>query len=432
MQTQAGNYLISIRHTHSIHLIDGKTGDIIWTLGGKRNVFTELEPTFQAQAPLLKFSWQHHPRFVPGTNETEMTFFDNHGKSTSQGQCPPGHCSRGLHLAMDDTASPPTVRLLHEYTHPSQLRAQSQGSVQPLLTAAHEVDAVFVGWGRCPSFTEHKPTGETVMNVQFSPWHSKDIPDALDNYRAYKMDWVATPWWDPAIALKEGGRDQEEARGGGASSLDVYVSWNGATEVREWVVRAGSGTVLARSARTGFETVLTISARFTAGETSLSAEALDKDGTVIGRTATVDLSDYDEGALEWDEQAGAASGHGTAAGSSSSSSSQDEDVMAAAVLNVGTTLALVGGGLMGFAAVVYGAVMAWRRYRVYDRLDEEDDEFDVGEESEDYDEMMFAPEAVMANMGLLGTETWREGDPGDGPHGSWTQSSFVPRSIVPR
>lgn len=398
--------MISIRNTHSIYLIDGKTGEIIWTLGGKRNVFTELEPTFEAKAPLLQFSWQHHPRFLPGTNETEMTFFDNHGKSTSQGICPPGHCSRGVHIAIDDTVSPPTVRLLNEYTHPSQLRAQSQGSVQPLLTPDNEVESVFVGWGRCPSFTEHKPNGETIMDVQFSPWHSKDIPDALDNYRAYKLDWVATPWWDPSIALKD-------AKAG--DNLDVYVSWNGATEVREWVVRAGSGKVLARSARTGFETVLTISSKHTTGLQSLWAEALDKNGKVIGSTEAVDMSG-NEVTFEWDEQDEAA---GNVTAGSSKEGEQDEGD-ATSVLNVGTTLALVGGGLIGFAAVVYGAVIAWRRYRLYDRLEEDD--FDL-EGFEDYDEMVFAPEAVMTNMSLL-AEAQKEGEPGDEPEYSWKDSPF--------
>lgn len=301
--------MISIRHTNSILLIDGKTGEIIWTLGGKRNVFEELSPSndTEALAPVLSMGWQHHARFVPNTNDTEMTFFDNHVKdTTTHGTCRPGSCSRGLHVRIDDTVSPPTVQLLHEYLHPSQLQAQSQGSIQALLgnvtadtsTTTTALDHVFVGWGRCPSFTEHDAaTGETLLDVQFSPWHSSKIADALDNYRAYRMDWHATPYWKPAMAL------MENRKGHGA--LDIFVSWNGATEVRQWVVRGvvvrkttgpgrfsikvnGDGEVLARSKRTGFETKLTVDKP---GLWYLWAEALDKKGTIIGKTEIVNFEE---------------------------------------------------------------------------------------------------------------------------------------------
>jgi Arylsulfotransferase (ASST) len=267
-----------MRHTHTIMLIDGKTGDIIWTLGGKRNDFTELDPPegVNPLASLLSMGWQHHARYIPNTNETEMTFFDNHVKITSHGKCR-YDCSRGLHIAINDAASPPTVQLLREFHHPSQLQAQSQGNVQVLSAEDGDIGNVFIGWGRCPSFTEHSPSGETVMDVQFSPWHSFKIPDAVDNYRAYKMDWTATPWWDPAIALIETSETE----------LDIYVSWNGATEVHEWVVRGtreddADALALSRSPRSGFETKFTVERE---GLLYLWAEAVDVDGNVIRSTS---------------------------------------------------------------------------------------------------------------------------------------------------
>ncbi|CAI7665766.1 unnamed protein product [Penicillium glandicola] len=283
-KTQAGNYLISIRHIHSILLIDGQTGDIIWTLGGIHNDFHELAPdTHEAPEPVLTMSWQHHARFVPGTNESQMTFFDNHAKVTSHGECDT-ECSRGLHIAINTTSSPPTVQLLREFQHQARLQAQSQGSMQPLLSSSGDLGNMFIGWGRCPTFTEHTSNGTTVMNVQFSPWHSHDIPDALDNYRAYKMDWTATPWWDPAIAPR---RNEE-------GELVIYVSWNGATEVTNWVIRGAVGDiqynqseVLAQSRRTGFETKLTL------GDTVrqyIWAEALDVQGKVLRSTEVIDLN----------------------------------------------------------------------------------------------------------------------------------------------
>ncbi|KAL4735579.1 ASST-domain-containing protein [Aspergillus similis] len=284
-KTQAGNYLISVRHTHSIHLIDGQTGSIIWTLGGRQNDFIE-EPATTPGQPLLTLAWQHHARFVPDTNESQLTLFDNHVKVTTHGECRT-NCSRGLHIAINTTATPPTAQLLQQFLHPTGLQAQSQGSVQPLAPSDSDLGSVFIGWGRCPTFTEHNSAGETVLDVQFSPWHSDDIPDALDNYRAYKMDWVATPWWDPAIAVRQGPN----------GTLAVYASWNGATEVASWAIRGANHSegenanalVLATSQRTGFETRLEI-AENEAHYRYLWAQALDAQGNILRSSEIVDLN----------------------------------------------------------------------------------------------------------------------------------------------
>lgn len=327
-------------------LIDGKTGQVIWTLGGKRNDFVELDPAdgLESLNPVLSMGWQHHARFVPNTNETEMTLFDNHVKTTSHGRCR-ATCSRGLHVAIDDTSSPPTVQLLREYLHPSRLQAQSQGSVQVLPATGDRMGSVFIGWGRCPSFTEHAASGETVMDVQFSPWHGDETPNALDNYRAYKMDWVATPWWDPALAVRE-------ARGG---NLSVYVSWNGATEVRGWVVRGGTGGELARSPRTGFETRLTVNGT---GLRRLWADALDGQGAVIRSTQVLDL----------------AHGNVTLLADSTEPDWTFTETRRSAGVSAGTW-ALTGGGILAIALLM-GAVLIWRRRRGYDRLNGDDSDLD--------------------------------------------------------
>lgn len=369
IQTQAGNYLISMRHIHSIMLIDGKTGEIIWTLGGNQNDFVELPQLggTESTQPLLTMRWQHHARFVPGTNETQMTLFDNHVKVTSHGECNT-QCSRGLHIAIDDSVSPPTVRLLQEFLHPSKLQAQSQGSVQVLSPSSNDLGNVFVGWGRCPTFTEHNSTGETVMDVQFSPWHSLDVPDALDNYRAYKMDWSATPWWDPAIAARKNWKGE----------LVVYVSWNGATEVASWVIRGAAGNlrvnqgeVLARSRRTGFETKLTI------GETVwryLWADAIDRDGNLIRSSEVVDLDTA---------ELSVASDLYSESGSGVPDMPQPESLSKAAFILIAT-----GSGILAMITVA-GCIILWRRYKSYSGLSPGDFALDTdeesGEESDDHD-----------------------------------------------
>lgn len=353
---------MSMRHTHSILLIDGETGDIIWTLGGKRNDFVELDPALvtsegsaQADAvpPVLSMGWQHHARFVPGTNETELTLFDNHGGTTSyDGTCrATGSCSRGLRIAIDTTSSPHTVRLLQQHLHPAGLRSKNQGSTQPLPDGN-----TFIGWGHNPAFTEHLPTGEAILDVQFAPWSSDD-PLPLDNYRAYKMDWAATPWWPPAVAVRE------TLQG----DLDVFASWNGATGVREWVARGGDqGLVLARARRAGFETRLSVGPRVWAGR--VWVEALDGDGTVLGTSEVLDLGGGVDVPREGQEE-GVAWGNVDSLGTGSR--------------GVVTVAFWLGAGLVGLAWVL-AWVVRWRQRRDYAYI-VGDSETDSDSEADDED-----------------------------------------------
>lgn len=265
-------------------------------------------------------------------------------------------------MALDTTADPPTVQMLTEYQHPSRLQAQSQGSVQPL-----EVDAttgafnkVFIGWGRCPSFSEHDATtGETLLDVQFSPWHSDEIVDALDNYRAYRMDWKAEPWWDPVMALREADDDDEDM-------LDVYVSWNGATEVRSWALRGlfsdggvvdrSEAPLLTTSERTGFETRMNVSR---SELVYMWAEALDAEGSVIRQTDVVDFLGGNVTIVPFTDK--------------------DFEELLDASLEVGSPLwrwFALGGVAIGLGLVVMGCRMLWHRYEIYDRVDADDFDMD--------------------------------------------------------
>jgi hypothetical protein len=84
---ELGNYLVSARYTHSITYIDGETGDVIWVLGGKNNMFMDL-----SNGSAINFAWQHDARFVspehfmqiytpptdqPGYSTRLLSLFDN-------------------------------------------------------------------------------------------------------------------------------------------------------------------------------------------------------------------------------------------------------------------------------------------------------------------------------------------------------------------
>lgn len=84
---ELGNYLVSARYTHSITYIDGRTGEVIWVLGGKSNMFMDL-----SKGSAINFAWQHDARIVspelfkgiyaqpteqPGYSTRLLSLFDN-------------------------------------------------------------------------------------------------------------------------------------------------------------------------------------------------------------------------------------------------------------------------------------------------------------------------------------------------------------------
>lgn len=278
-KSQSGDYLVSGGHMHSIYLIDGQTGDIKWTLGGKGNEFEELGyPEGKSFGnSLLTMAWQHHARFYPGRDEKELTVFDNHVNDVNGWGCSE-NCSRGLHFSLD--VDNKKAQLLNEYLHPVGLWSISQGSVQVL-----DNDNVFIGWGRNPAITEHLPNGDCVFDIQFSPWRSpKTDWKGLESYRAYRVDWTGRPSWAPDVVA-------EKTKSGG---VRVWASWNGATNVKEWVVLGskksididGADKVLARAPRNGFETSLWVEpspVRY------LRAVALDANGDILDASGIFDL-----------------------------------------------------------------------------------------------------------------------------------------------
>ena len=199
------------------------------------------------------------------------------------------------------------------------------------------------------------------MDVQFSPWHSDNIPDALDNYRAYKMDWSAVPWWDPAIAPR-----QDEN-----GDLAVYVSWNGATEVTQWVVRGSqnsewevSAEVLVTAPRSGFETKLVI------GETEFRyiwAEALDGEGNILRTSEIVDLETTDL-PIAYDEY----EPNVRFPFSKEEEAESEENPPKTQPLNTSLILLLTALATLVAVAISIGAIWLWQRYRNYKQLKPED------------------------------------------------------------
>lgn len=285
-QDDGGSYLVSARNTHAIYYIDGKTKEVIWTLGGKGNDFMDL-----SDGHALNFAWQHDARFVSsdafpetyhppaskeGVTKQLLSLFDNAALDWDYSYGPP--YSRGLILELtyptpgvthrsdptpedgdNSTPSPSpssptspesdplsaidaaklaaingtnpayTVRLIHRYHHPDHLQSSTQGSLQ-LLSQQQDPDTprrdphVLLGYGINALATTFSPSNPTtpLCDLHFAASTSWEKGDA-QSYRAYKAAWVGRPRSRPSLTIRT------------INGEDVaFASWNGATDVHSW------------------------------------------------------------------------------------------------------------------------------------------------------------------------------------------------------
>lgn len=268
-----GNYLVSARYSHAIYYISGSTKEVIWTLGGKNNKFMDL-----SAETVLNFAWQHDARFVSpdafpeiytppaakeGVTTRLLTLFDNaaedwhyqFGPESARGMLleityPTPAASapkeaRDIYSKQDSKSattlskldadkaaaingSDPayTVRLIQEYSNPETGRASSQGSMQLVTTEPGKDPHILLGHGINAIISEYSSNGTLLCDVHFgarSSWEKGDV----QSYRALKFrDWVGRPHVPPDVAV---------------DGANVYVSWNGATGVAEWVLQTSDG-----------------------------------------------------------------------------------------------------------------------------------------------------------------------------------------------
>jgi hypothetical protein len=248
--TADGELLVSCRETWSLYKLDRHSGAVIWRLGGKRSDF--------AMGRGAQFSYQHHAHPV---SRTKTTVFDN----ASDGKHMPRPHSRAILLEVDEARR--SVRLGRTYNHPKPLSSGAEGSVQ-VLPGGH----VLVGWGFAGYTSEYAADGTLLSDAHFAA--------PTSSYRAYRMPWHGRPPGRPAIALS---RDR------GTGKQTVYVSWNGATEVRRWQVHAGPDArelpAVGVARRRGFETAIALGSA--SGHVSVSA--LDALGNVMATSRALRL-----------------------------------------------------------------------------------------------------------------------------------------------
>ena len=238
-----GNLLISARNTWALYKLHRQTGAVTWRLGGKRSDFH--------LGTGVSFSWQHDARWRP---DGSLTLFDDAASPKEASQ------SRGLQLTVDESAK--TVAVKQQFTHPGGLLATSQGNMQ-LLDDGH----LLVGWGSLPNFSEFTAAGEMIFDGKLATNQS---------YRAFRFPWTGKPTTTPTVVGRRTGTD-----------LQLFASWNGATDVARWEVHAGASAAalapVTTAAQSGFETTISVP---TSGP-FVAAHALDSAGSMLGISPTI-------------------------------------------------------------------------------------------------------------------------------------------------
>jgi hypothetical protein len=243
--------LVSMRNTSALYLVSMRTGQVIWTLGGKDSDFKIPSAD--------RFSWQHDAQLHPGN---VLTLFDDHccditGAGVYLAATGP---SRGLKLKLNPSAH--TVTQLATYSHGVTFHSEYMGNVEQLPGGN-----TFVGWGEVPFLTEFNKKGDIIFDGAFP------APDM--SYRAYLQKWVGKPLTKPSVAVNRTG-----------GKTNVYVSWNGATQVTRWRVESASGARLASAPRDGFETTIPLSG----SPGGLKVQALSASGKVLGTSGMIGAS----------------------------------------------------------------------------------------------------------------------------------------------
>ena len=237
-----GNYLISARYMHALYYIDGITGDVIWALGGKSNMFLDITSTTNNPdlTPATQIARQHHARWQE--DYTSITLFNN-------GMEEAGQVSSGMWIDIDTNVMIVSTR--QTYIAPNRQFGESQGSMQILPNGD-----VLVGYGHEAQYTEFSPDGRPLCDVHFGP-RSGFRSAAVQSYRVLKHTWVGRPDTIPDVVV------QSDAV---ADETRMYISWMGATEVKSWQIEGKrylndtEAVVVDVLTKDGFETSIDLNA----------------------------------------------------------------------------------------------------------------------------------------------------------------------------
>jgi hypothetical protein len=209
-KTPEGDYVFSCRHADALYKISHKDGSIIWRLGGTKSDFVHIDD--------FRFTRQHMVRYRGGNStHTILSILDN-AKGQEKFRGPSHPFSRGLIIALDESSTPMTAEIIGQYDHPDGPgnHAHRRGGCQILPNGN-----VFMGWSEQALMSEHAADGTILMQARLQP-------EWMGSYRAFKFeDWVGMPDDPPDVVARAVKPTNLED----GVRTEVFVSWNGATEV---------------------------------------------------------------------------------------------------------------------------------------------------------------------------------------------------------
>ncbi len=252
-QDSDGNLVISARNTWGIYKVDDRPGSpafgrLLWQVGAPgAGDSTLAEP----------WCYQHD---VVALGNGEYSLYDDGGTGPGCLLGSTAHPSRGLIISVDPNTNPATTTLIRSYTHSPAIYSGFTGSTERMNNGD-----VLIDWADNPEITEYNEAGTQVkMDMTLSEW----------SYRAASLPWQGYPTWRPSVdSYISGGK------------TDVWMSWNGSTEVTRWIVLAGpSSSQLTPIKRywykTSFETMATLGHVYP----WIAVEAVSSSGQVLSRS----------------------------------------------------------------------------------------------------------------------------------------------------
>ncbi|CEM40063.1 unnamed protein product [Vitrella brassicaformis CCMP3155] len=214
--TPDGHILVSLRHLHKVLKISRRTGEVLWSIGGRGGTISiKDDPGFR---------WQHDARISVAEPDV-LTVYDNGGMEDIR----TGHVvkdrqySRGVAYRIDAEAR--TATKVWEFSHPrgQKVFSSEMGSVQMLPGGRGRWGVAWSGLigPQNPLYTETANGSERVLEMSYM-W------DELTSYRVTKGQWVGRPAHRPILVLT--GVHPYDA----TLTPKLRYSWNGATGVHSW------------------------------------------------------------------------------------------------------------------------------------------------------------------------------------------------------
>jgi Arylsulfotransferase (ASST) len=202
--------IVSSRNTSAVYGIDRETGAVRWILGGKRDQFG------LRRHPSWRFCAQHDVRRLP---DGDITLFDNGGAGRRFGTGCGVHAARVPRFRLDVTRH--TVRLVDVI--PSAPSSPDGRGLFPSATGNAQRQPngdTLISWGTTGFVTQVTQADRIRAAMRVEPW----------TYRVLRASWLGYPPGRPKVVAERGSR----------RLVDVWASWNGATQIHGWRVLTGN------------------------------------------------------------------------------------------------------------------------------------------------------------------------------------------------